>query len=104
MQLVLVFTPSPVAMLAAVGFCLFGAVVDEDGTVNHILSISLVYPHRGPYPPSYAQCYAMGRNDEAVLRGTVGAEDDGARVVIHILLSSNNVVCQERKGNLVHLP
>ena len=37
MQLVLVFAPSPVAMLAVVGFRLFGAVVDEDGTVNHIL-------------------------------------------------------------------
>lgn len=26
----------------------------------------------------------MGRHDDAVLRGAVGAEDDGARVVIHI--------------------
>lgn len=51
MQLVLVFAPSTVAMLAAVGFRLFGAVVDEDGTVNHILSVSLVYPHRDPYLP-----------------------------------------------------
>lgn len=33
---------------------------------------------------SYAQGYAVGRNDDAVLRGAVGAEDDGARVVIHI--------------------
>lgn len=49
MQLVLVFAPSTVAMLAAVGFRLFGAVVDEDGTVNHTLSISLVYPHHDPY-------------------------------------------------------
>lgn len=31
--------------------------------------------------PSYAQGYAVGRNDDAVLRGAVGAEDDGARVV-----------------------
>lgn len=54
--------------------------------------------------PSYAQCYAMGRNDEAVLRGAVGAEDDGAMVIIHILLSSNNVVWQGQRGNLVHLP
>lgn len=66
-------------MLAAVGFRLFGAVVDEDGTFNHTLSISLVYPHRDS--PSYAQGYAVGRNDDAVLRGAVGAEDDGARVV-----------------------
>ena len=34
----------------------------------------------------YAQRYAVRRNDDAVLRGAVGAEDDGARVVIHILL------------------
>lgn len=80
MQLVLVFAP-PVAMLAAVGFRLFRAEVDEDGTVNHTLSVFLVYPHRGPYPPGYAQGYAVGRNDDAVLRGAVGAEDDGARVV-----------------------
>ena len=85
MILFAVFTPSAVTMLAAVGFCLFDAVVNEDGTVNHTLSISLVYPHRDPYPPRYAQGYAVGRNDNAVLRGAVGAEDDGARVVIHIL-------------------
>ena len=49
---------------------------------NHTLSISLVYPHRDPYPPpGYAQGYSVGRNDDAVLRGAVGAEDDGARVV-----------------------
>lgn len=29
----------------------------------------------------YAQSYAVRRNDDAVLRGTVRAEDDGARVV-----------------------
>lgn len=51
MQFVLVFAPSTVAMLAAVGFRLFGAVVDEDGTVNHILSVFSVYPHRDPYLP-----------------------------------------------------
>ena len=73
-------------MLAAVGFRFLRAVVDEDGTINHTLSIFSVYPHRGPYPPSYAQGYAVGRNYDAVLRGAVGAEDDGARVAIHILL------------------
>lgn len=56
-------------MLAAVGFRLFGAVVDEDGTVNHILSVFSVYPHRDPYPPGYAQRYAVGRNNDAILRG-----------------------------------
>ena len=33
--------------------------------------------------PGYAQGYAVWRNDEAVLRGAVEAEDDGARVIIH---------------------
>ena len=84
MILVAVFTPPPVAMLTAVGFGFLGAVVDEDGTVNHTQLIFSVYPHRDPYPPSYAQGYAVRRHDDAVLRGAVGAEDDGARVVIHI--------------------
>ena len=84
MILVAVFAPSPVAMLTAVGFGFLGAVVDEDGTVNHIQSIFSVYPHRDPYPPSNAQGYAVRRHDDAVLRGAVGAEDDGERVVIHI--------------------
>lgn len=35
-------------------------------------------------PSGYAQGYAVGRNYDAVLRGTVRAEDDRARVVIHI--------------------
>ena len=35
--------------------------------------------------PDYAQGYTVRRHDDAVLRGAVGAEDDGARVVIHIL-------------------
>lgn len=39
MQLVLILAPSPVAMLATKGFSFLGAVVDEDGTVNHILSV-----------------------------------------------------------------
>ena len=31
--------------------CFLGAVVDEDGTVNHTLSIFSVYPRRAPYLP-----------------------------------------------------
>ena len=84
MILIAVSATTPVAMLTAVGFGFLGAVVDEDGTVNHIQSIFSVYPHRDPYPPSNAQGYAVRRHDDAVLRGAVGAEDDGARVVIHI--------------------
>lgn len=41
MQLVLILAPSPVAMLTAEGFGFLGAVVDENGTVNHILSVLL---------------------------------------------------------------
>ena len=88
MILVAVSAPSPVAMLTAVGFGFLGAVVDEDGTVNHILSIFSVYPHRDPYPPSNAQGYAVRRHDDAVLRGAVGAENDGARVV-HNSITTN---------------
>ena len=49
--LIAVFAPSSIAMLTAVGFGFLGAVVDEDGTVNHTLSIFSVYPRRDPYPP-----------------------------------------------------
>ena len=51
MILIAVFAPSQVAMLTAEGFGFLGAVVDEDGTVNHIQSIFSVYPRRDPYPP-----------------------------------------------------
>ena len=81
MILIAVSAPSTVAMLTAVGFGFFGAVVDENGTVNHTQSIFSVYPHRDPYPPSYTQGYAVRRHDDAVLRWAVGAEDDGARVI-----------------------
>lgn len=39
MILVAVFASSPVAMLTAEGFGFIGAVVDEDGSVNHTLLI-----------------------------------------------------------------
>ena len=51
MQLVLIFAPPTVAMFTAEDFGFLGAVVDEDGTVNHTLSIFSVYPHRDPYLP-----------------------------------------------------
>ena len=37
---------------------------------------------------SYAQGDAVRRHDDAVLRGTVGAEDDGARIV-HNSITTN---------------
>lgn len=48
MILVAVFASSPVAMLTAEGFGFIGAVVDEDGSVNHTLLIP---------PPMVRQCY-----------------------------------------------
>ena len=59
MILVTVFTPSPIAMLTTEGFGFLGAVVDEDGTINHTLSIFSVYPHRDPYLPGNTQGYAV---------------------------------------------
>ena len=91
-------------MLAAVGSRLFGAVVDEDGTVNHILSVSLVYPHRDPYPPGYAQGYSVWRNDDAVLRGAVGAEDDGARVVHNSTATKNTSLQSVRDTMVIAIP
>ena len=92
-------------MLAAVSFRLFGAVVDEDGTVNHTLSISLVYPRRDPYPPpNYAQGDAVGRHDDAVLRGAVGAEDDGARVVHNSTATKNTSLQSVRDMMVIAIP
>ena len=53
-----IYTP-PIAMLTAEGFGFLGAVVDEDRTVNHTLSIFSVYPRRDPYPPGNTQGYAV---------------------------------------------
>ena len=88
MILIAVSAPPPVAMFTTECFGFLGAVVDEDGTVNHIQSIFSVYPHRDPYPPSNAQGDAVRRHDDAVLRGAVGAEDDRARV-IHNSITTN---------------
>ena len=60
MILIAVSAPSTVAMLTAVGFGFLGAVVDEDGTVNHIQSIFSVYPHRDPYPPAMHRAMPCG--------------------------------------------
>ena len=58
------------------------------GGFNHTLSIFSVYPRRDPYPPGNTQGYAVWRHDDAVLRGAVGAEDDGTRVV-HNSITTN---------------
>lgn len=82
MILVAIFTPPHVAMYAPKGFRFFRAVVNENGTVNHTLSIFSVYLHRDPYLPSNAQRYAVRRHDDAVLRGAVAAKDDGVRCAV----------------------
>ena len=60
MILVAVSAPSSVAMLTAVGFGFLGAVVDEDGTVNHTQSIFSVYLRRDPYPPAMHKAMPCG--------------------------------------------
>ena len=96
-------TPS-VAMLTAEGFCFLGAVVNEDGTVNHTQSIFSVYPRRDPYPHSNAQGYAVRRHDDAVLRGAVGAEDDGARVVHNSTATKNTSLQSVRDMMVIAIP
>lgn len=100
MILIAVFTPSPVAMLTAEDFCFLGAVVDEDGTFNHTLSIFSVYPRRALTSSGYAQRYAVRRNDDAVLRRAVGAEDDGARV-FHNSTATKNTSLQSMRDMMV---
>lgn len=46
-------------MFTTEGFGFLGAVVDEDGTVNHTLSIFSVYLCRDLYPPDNTQGYAV---------------------------------------------
>ena len=104
MILIAVSAPSPVAMLTTVGFGFLGAVVDEDGTVNHIQSIFSVYPRRDPYPPSNAQGYAVRRHDDAVLRGAVGAEDDRARVVHNSTATKNTSLQSVRDMMVIAIP
>ena len=52
-------------------------IFNQDFRFIHIVTLT---------PPSNAQGYTVRRHDDAVLRGAVGAEDDGARVAIHIQL------------------
>ena len=53
--------------------------------------------------PSNAQGYAVRRHDDAVLRGAVGAEDDGARVVIHIQLVPPPLFVDEIRAGYIPL-
>ena len=76
----------------------------ERDVVNHIQSIFSVYLHRDPYPPSNAQGYAVRRHDDAVLRGAVGAEDDGARVVHNSTATKNTSLQSVRDMMVIAIP
>ena len=57
-------------MLTAVGFGFLGAVVDEDGTVNHIQSLSLEALSRLFLKPNYTH------PELAALRNAVGGSQE----------------------------
>jgi hypothetical protein len=77
MQLVLILAPSPVAMLATKGFSFLGAVVDEDGTVNHILSVLSGISLRLPPLTEYRDCNRRVNRCEGTGRAIRGMEESG---------------------------
>ena len=54
--------------------------------------------------PSYAQGYAMWRHDDAVLRGAVGAEDNGARVIHNSTATKNTSLQSVRDMMVIAIP
>ena len=54
--------------------------------------------------PSNAQGYAVWRHDDAVLRGAVGAEDDGARVVHNSTATKNTSLQSVRDMMVIAIP
>ena len=55
-------------------------------------------------PTSNAQGYAVGRHDDAVLRGAVGAEDDGVRVVHNSTATKNTSLQSVRDMMVIAMP
>ena len=55
-------------------------------------------------PPSNTQGYAVWRHDDAVLRGAVGAEDDGARVVHNSTATKNTSLQSVRDMMVIAIP
>ena len=53
---------------------------------------------------SNAQGYAVRRHDDAVLRGAVGAEDDGARVVHNSTATKNTSLQSVRDMMVIAMP
>ena len=79
------------ASLPTHGFGVFGSGFVYQMNIKHNrLSLIILYQYfRFIHvvtltSPSNTQGYAVRRHDNAVLRGAVGAEDNGARVVKHI--------------------
>ena len=77
MILIAVSAPSTVAMLTAVGFGFLGAVVDEDGTVNHIQSIFSGISLRLPPLTEYMDCNRMVNKYEGTGRAILGMAESG---------------------------
>lgn len=76
-MLIAVFTPSPVAMLTTEGFGFLGAVVDEDGTVNHILSVLSGISLHLPPLTEYRDCNRRVNRCEGTGRAIRGMEESG---------------------------
>ena len=77
MILIAVSATTTVAMLTAVGFGFLGAVVDEDGTVNHILSIFSGISLRLPPLTEYRDCNRMVNKYEGTGRAILGVAESG---------------------------
>ena len=54
--------------------------------------------------PGYTQGNTLGRHDDAVLRGAVGAEDDGARVVHNSTATKNTSLQSVRDMMVIAMP
>ena len=77
MILIAVSAPSQVAMFTTEGFGFLGAVVDEDGTVNHILSIFSGISLRLLPLTEYRDCNRRVNRYEGTGRAILGMEESG---------------------------
>ena len=86
-MLIAVFAPSTIAMLTAECFGFFGAVVDKNGSVNHI---QLIPPRM--VRQCYGWVYAFGGADVAIEAGLPLVVINIANLFNHILLLNSNAV------------
>ena len=77
MIFVAVSAPTTVAMLTTVGFGFLGAVVDEDGTVNHIQSIFSGISLRLPPLTEYRDCNRRVNKYEGTGRAILRMAESG---------------------------